>query len=67
MQGFIEVTDFDGEKKVLQAVSTITAVVQYKDGSVFVETGVDDEGVSLGVFVTESYEEIKRRLTQKDV
>ena len=67
MKGFIEVTDYDGGMRVILPVDKITSIVCDSSDSVFIEMGVDNKGVSSGILVTESYEEIKRKLTQKDV
>lgn len=67
MKGFIEVTDYDGGMRVILPVDKITSIVCDKAKSVFIEMGVDNKGVSSGILVTESYEEIKRKLKQKDV
>lgn len=67
MKGFIEVTDYDGGMRVILPVDKITSIVCDKSKSVFIEMGVDNKGISSGILVTESYEEIKQKLTQKDV
>ena len=67
MKGFIEVTNYDGGMRVILPVDKITSIVCDKAKSVFIEMGVDNKGISSGILVTESYEEIKQKLTQKDV
>lgn len=67
MKSFIEVTDFDGEMKVLLPVSKITAIVCDDDGSVFVELGMNNKGDSLGLLITESYGEIKEKIKESEV
>lgn len=67
MKGFIEVTDFDGEMKVLLPVSKITAIVCDDDGSVFVELGMNSKGDSSGLLITESYGEIKEKIKESEV
>lgn len=67
MKSFIEVTDFDGEMKVLLPVSKITAIVCDDDGSVFVELGMNSKGDSSGLFITESYGEIKEKIKESEV
>lgn len=67
MKGFIEVTDYDGGMRVILPVDKITSIVCDKAKSVFIEMGVDNKGISSGILVTESYEKIKQKLTQKDV
>lgn len=61
MRNFIEVTDFDGGMKVLVPISKIMGIVYDSDG-VFIEMGTDNGGTSSGIFVTESYDEIKNKL-----
>lgn len=67
MKSFIEVTDFDGEMKVLLPVSKITAIVCDDDGSVFVELGMNNKGDSSGLLITESYGEIKEKIKESEV
>ncbi len=67
MKSFIEVTDFDGEMKVLLPVSKITAIVCDDDGSVFVELGMNSKGDSSGLLITESYGEIKEKIKESEV
>ena len=67
MKSFIEVTDFDGEMKVLLPVSKITAIVCDDDGSVFVEVGMNSKGDSSGLLITESYGEIKEKIKESEV
>ncbi len=66
MKGFIEVTDYDGGMRVILPLDKITSIVCDKAKSVFIEMGVDNKGVSSGILVTESYEEIKRKLKQNE-
>lgn len=65
MKGFIEVT-LSGGEKVLCPVRLISGVVKDDDG-VFIETGTDGKGKSTGMFVAESYENIKQKLTDCEV
>ena len=67
MKSFIEVTDFDGEMKVILPVSKITAIVCDDDGSVFVELGMNSKGDSSGLLITESYGEIKEKIKESEV
>ena len=67
MKSFIEVTDFDGEMKVLLPVSKITAIVCDDDGSVFVELGLNNKGDSSGLLIMESYGEIKEKIKESEV
>ncbi len=67
MKGFIEVTDYDGGMKVLCPISRITSIVCDGDDSVFIEMGVDGEGVSSGILVCESFDEIKAKIRQCEV
>ena len=67
MKGFIEVTDYDGGMKVLYPVSKITAIVCDASGDVFIEMGVDGDGVSSVVRVCESFDEIKAKMKESEV
>ncbi len=67
MKGFIEVTDYDGGMKVLYPVSKITAIVCDASGDVFIEMGVDSDGVSSGILVCESFDEIKAKIEKCEV
>ena len=67
MKGFNEVTDYDGGMKVLYPVSKITAIVCDASGDVFIEMGVDGDGVSSGVLVCESFDEIKAKIKESEV
>lgn len=66
MKGFIEVTDYDGGMRVILPIEKITSIVCDSSDSVFIEMGVDGKGISSGILVTESYEEIKRKLKQNE-
>lgn len=65
MKGFIEVT-LSGGEKALCPVRLISGVVEDNDG-VFIETGTDNKGKSTGMFVAESYENIKQKLTDCEI
>lgn len=62
---FIEVTDYDRDVKYLVSVDKITTVACDKKGTVFIETGTDGDGESSGVFVAESFDEIKRKINME--
>jgi len=47
---FIEVTDYDRGLKCLISADKISSVVCDGDGSVFIEMGVDNKGVSVSAF-----------------
>lgn len=64
MKGFIEVTNNRDGLKILFPVDMITGVICNEDGSVFVETGYDGEGLSSGIAVEESFDEIKEKLNK---
>lgn len=64
MRGFIEVTNNLDGLKILFPVDMITGVICNEDGSVFVETGYDGEGLSSGIAVEESFDEIKEKLNK---
>ena len=67
MKNFIEVTDYDGKMNVLVPISKITGIVCDGDGSVFIEMGTDENDTSSGILVTESYDEIKKKLKESEV
>ena len=67
MKGFIEVTDYDGGMKVLYPVSKITAIDCDASGDVFIEMSVDGDGVSSGILVCESFDEIKAKIEKCEV
>lgn len=62
---FIEVTDYDRDVKYLVSVDKITTVACDNKGTVFIETGTDLDGESSGVFVAESFDEIKRKINME--
>lgn len=66
MKGFIEMTVYAGRERVLLPVRIITGIVEDKDGT-FIETGLDGKGKETGVFVTESYEEVKQKIQNCEV
>lgn len=66
MKGFIEVTECMENCAVLCPIGKITAVIDTGDG-VFIETGFDGWGKSTGICVTESYENIKEKLSKCEV
>ena len=66
MKGFIEVTECMENCAVLCPIGKITAVIDTGDG-VFIETGFDGWGKSMGICVTESYENIKEKLSKCEV
>lgn len=63
---FIEVTDYDRGLKCLISADKISSVVCDGDGSVFIEMCVDSEGTSSGIFVEESFDEIKKLLKNEE-
>lgn len=67
MKNFIEVTDYDGGMKVLCPIEKITNIVCDGDGGVFIEMGVDGKGVSSGILVCESFDEIKEKIKNSEV
>jgi len=65
MKGFIELTECESGCKVLYALGKIQAVVS--DGAdTFIEMNVDSRrsGTGVGVYVRESYEEIKAKIKE---
>lgn len=67
MKNFIEVMDINSGMKVLVPIGRITGIVCDGDGSVFIEMGTDDNEISSGVLVAESYDEIKAKLKESEV
>ena len=67
MKKFIEVTNYDGGMKVLVLIGKITGIVCDGDGSVFIEMGTNENETSSGILVTESYDEIKKKLKESEV
>ena len=59
---FIEVTDYKRDIKYLVAVDKITTVACDKKGTVFIETSTDLDGESSGVFVAETFDEVKKQI-----
>lgn len=68
---FIEVHEKETNTKVLVPLNCILSISQnHKDLTAFVETHVDNEGNSLGIYTTELYAEVKfqiLKLSQKAV
>lgn len=65
MKGFIEVTLHGGEK-VLCPVGIITAIMEDDDGT-FIETGKGGKDKFTGMFVAESYDEVKQKISDCEV
>lgn len=67
MKNFIEVTNYDGKTNVLVPIDKITGIVRDGEGCVFIEMGASgNDGVSSGILVAESYEEIKRKIKESE-
>lgn len=69
MKGFLELTMWYKGKaceKCMIPIRLITAIVEDKDGT-FVETGRDEKGEGTGVFVAESYDEVKQKIINCEV
>lgn len=62
---FIEVTDYKRDIKYLVAIDKITTVACDKKGTVFIETSTDLDGESSGVFVSESFDDIKKKINME--
>lgn len=68
MRNFIEVTAYDSKMKVLVPIDKITSIVCDDDESVFIEMGTNDNGgISSGVLVVETYDEIKDKIKKCEV
>ncbi len=63
---FIEVTDYDRDVKYLVSVDKITTVACDKKGTVFIETGTDLDGESSGLFIAESFDDIKNQINSEN-
>ena len=63
MKGFIEVTDFESGYKILVPIAKITGVMDDFGGAVYIEMGTNREEESLGILVSESFDEIKRKIS----
>lgn len=64
MKNFIEVTDYDDGTKMLLSIDKIISVECDGDGNVFIAMFKDNDGVPVGISVTESYDEIKNKLRE---
>ncbi len=67
MKGFIELTECESGCKAIYAVNRIQAVVS--DGAdTFVEMSVDSRrsGAGVGVYVRESYEQVKQKIRESE-
>ena len=62
MEGFLEVNALEGQVKVLLPLSQIQSICEDEEGSVFIETGFNDKKGSTGIYVKETYEEIRRKI-----
>lgn len=62
IDGFIEVTEIGG-CKVLVRIGKILSVLEDNDGT-FIEMGVNDKGVGIGILVSETYAEIKQKICE---
>lgn len=62
---FIEVTDYDRDVKYLVSVDKIMTVACDKKGTVFIETGTDLDGESSGLFIAESFDDIKKKINME--
>lgn len=67
MKGFIEVTDSDDGLTFLVPVGKITGVVCDVKGNVFIEMGTNSDTSSSGILVTESFDELKRKIEESEV
>lgn len=66
MKGFIELTVHASGDKILCPIRIITGVVEDTDGT-FIETGYDGKNKSTGIFVAESYAEVKEKIQNCEV
>lgn len=64
MENFIEVIEKTGNTRVILPLSKILSISQCRDLTAFIETGVDAKGMSTGLFTTELFVEIKKKIQQ---
>lgn len=62
MEKFIEVIEKTDKTKVILPLSKILSISQCRDLTAFIETGVDAKGVSTGLFTSELFVEIKKKI-----
>lgn len=66
MKNFIEVTDCDDGTKMLLSVDKIISVECDGGGNVFIAMFKGNDGIPIGVTVTERYDEIKSKLKESE-
>ena len=66
MKGFIELTVHANGDKILCPLRIITGVCE-DNGGTFIETGYDGKNKAVGIFVTESFEEVKQKIQNCEV
>ena len=64
MEGFLEVNALEGQVKVLLPLAQIQSICEDDEGIVFIETGFNDKKGSTGIYVKETYEEIRRKIAK---
>ena len=63
MQGFIEVQDLSDGSTGILSVSHIISVEKSDYGS-FIAMGIDRKGKPIGIFVADSYKDIKEKISK---
>lgn len=66
MEKFIEVTDYDDGTKMLLPIDKIITIESDGSDSVFISMLIDSDSTPVGVYVAESYEEIKAKLIKSE-
>ena len=64
MTQFLEVMEKEDNIQVLIPVKNIMSISVCSDGLAFIETGLDNKGFSTGIFTTETYADIKKKLAK---
>ena len=64
MEGFIEVNCKAEDVKILLPLSQVQSICEDEEGNVFIETGFNDKKGSTGIYVKETYEEIRRKIAK---
>ena len=64
MINFIELTEKDGNIVVILPIKKILSISKNKDLTAFIETGIDENGISTGIFTKELYVEVKKKLAK---
>ena len=66
MKNFIEVTDYDDGTKILLSIDKIISIENDGINGVFIAMFKGNDGVPIGISVSESYDEIKSKLKESE-